>query len=106
MRLLADENIPLPSVHLLRQAGHAVEAVAEFALDGAEQPRLHLAPGSPDTRIRLSLRETPIKFRPLLLRGGQRRRIRSDAIPDILDELDTLGDTELSDFGERIDTHS
>jgi predicted nuclease of predicted toxin-antitoxin system len=29
MRLLADEHIPLPSIRLLREAGHAVEAVAE-----------------------------------------------------------------------------
>lgn len=39
MRLLADENIPLPRVHLLRQAGHEVEAVAEFA-PGAQDPRV------------------------------------------------------------------
>lgn len=31
MRLLADENIPLPSVHLLRSAGCEIAAVGEFA---------------------------------------------------------------------------
>jgi hypothetical protein len=31
MRLPADENLPLPGIRLLRQAGIDVEAVAEFA---------------------------------------------------------------------------
>lgn len=39
MRLLADENFPLPSVKLLRAAGHEIEAVAEFA------------PGLPDSGV-------------------------------------------------------
>lgn len=39
MRLLADENVPLPSVCLLRAAGYDVEAVAEWA------------PGSPDPDV-------------------------------------------------------
>ena len=31
MRFLADENVPLPSIRVLREAGWDVEAVAEFA---------------------------------------------------------------------------
>lgn len=30
-RFLADENVPLPSIRVLREAGWDVEAVAEFA---------------------------------------------------------------------------
>lgn len=93
------------SISARMKAGDDLDAQRTH-LDGAEQPRLNLAPGRPHTRFRLSIRETPIKFRPLLFREGQRRPILCDAIPDILDELDTLGDTELSDFRERIGTHS
>jgi predicted nuclease of predicted toxin-antitoxin system len=39
MWLLADENIPRPSIRLLRAAGHAIEAVAEFG------------PGLPDADV-------------------------------------------------------
>lgn len=39
MRLLADENFPRPSINLLREAGHEIEAVAEFA------------PGLPDSGV-------------------------------------------------------
>jgi predicted nuclease of predicted toxin-antitoxin system len=31
MRFLADEHIPLPSIRLLREAGHEVESIAERA---------------------------------------------------------------------------
>ncbi|CAN5201223.1 hypothetical protein BH24GEM2_BH24GEM2_14700 [soil metagenome] len=39
MRLLADKNVPLPSIRVLRQAGWDVNAVAEFA------------PGARDTAV-------------------------------------------------------
>lgn len=39
MRFLADENIPLPTIRLLREAGLDVESIAE------------LSPGSPDTQV-------------------------------------------------------
>ena len=39
MRLLADENVPYPSVRLLRKAGYDVESMSE------------LAPGAPDTEV-------------------------------------------------------
>lgn len=45
MRFLADENVPLPSVHALRAAGHDVHAVAdpaaaEFPLAGLPDPEV------------------------------------------------------------------
>lgn len=36
MRLLADENLPLPSIRLLREAGYDIEAIAEFAAGAAD----------------------------------------------------------------------
>ncbi len=39
MRFLADENVPLPSIRLLREAGLDIEAVGE------------LAPGAPDVQV-------------------------------------------------------
>ena len=39
MRLLADENIPTPSIRLLREAGHDVMAVAED-MRGAADPEV------------------------------------------------------------------
>ena len=39
MRLLADENVPFPSIRLLRAAGYAVEAMIE------------IGPGSPDPEV-------------------------------------------------------
>jgi predicted nuclease of predicted toxin-antitoxin system len=39
MRLLADENFPLPSIRRLRESGYEIEAVAE------------LAPGMPDSAV-------------------------------------------------------
>jgi predicted nuclease of predicted toxin-antitoxin system len=39
MRLLADENVPYPSVRLLREAGYEVESMSE------------IAPGAPDTEV-------------------------------------------------------
>ena len=39
MRLLADENVPMPSIRLLRTAGYEVEAMSE------------LAPGTPDPDV-------------------------------------------------------
>ncbi len=39
MRLLADENVPVPSIRLLRTAGYEVEAMIE------------LAPGTPDPEV-------------------------------------------------------
>lgn len=39
MRLLADENVPHPSVRVLREAGYDVESISE------------LAPGAPDTEV-------------------------------------------------------
>lgn len=39
MPLLADENVPVPSIRLLRTAGYAVEAMIE------------LAPGTPDPEV-------------------------------------------------------
>ncbi len=39
VRFLDDENVPLPSVRLLREAGMDIEAVAEFA------------PGAPDLQV-------------------------------------------------------
>lgn len=49
MRLLADENIPRPSIHLLRDAGHDVDAVAEL---GAGMPDVEvLSQAQADERI-------------------------------------------------------
>lgn len=39
MRLLADENVPVPSIRLLRTAGYVIEAMIE------------LAPGTPDPEV-------------------------------------------------------
>jgi predicted nuclease of predicted toxin-antitoxin system len=39
MRLLADENVPYPSVRALRAAGHEVESMSD------------IAPGTPDTEV-------------------------------------------------------
>jgi predicted nuclease of predicted toxin-antitoxin system len=39
VRLLADENVPVPSIRLLRTAGYVVEAMIE------------LAPGTPDPEV-------------------------------------------------------
>lgn len=39
MRLLADENVPVPSIHLLRTAGYAVEAMIELA-PGTSDPEV------------------------------------------------------------------
>lgn len=36
IRVLADENVPLPSIRLLREAGLDIEAVAEFAAGTAD----------------------------------------------------------------------
>lgn len=36
MRFLADENLPLPSIRLLREAGLDIEAIAEFAAGAAD----------------------------------------------------------------------
>jgi hypothetical protein len=51
MRLLADKNVPLPSIRVLRQAGWDVDAVAEFA-PGAPAPPgviyLRLIPTGPE----------------------------------------------------------
>ncbi len=47
MRFLADENIPLPGVRLLRNAGLEIEAVAEFAPGAADlQVLTHAASGN------------------------------------------------------------
>lgn len=37
MRLLADENVPLPSIHALRAAGHDVVSVSEEAAGTGDQ---------------------------------------------------------------------
>jgi predicted nuclease of predicted toxin-antitoxin system len=45
VRLLADENVPAPSIRLLRNAGYVVEAMRE------------LAPGTPDPEVLSHARE-------------------------------------------------
>lgn len=45
MRFLADENVPAPTIRLLRSAGLVVESIAE------------VSPGSPDERVLAHARE-------------------------------------------------
>ncbi|MBV9111168.1 MAG: DUF5615 family PIN-like protein, partial [Gemmatimonadetes bacterium] len=61
MRLLADENVPVPSIRLLRSAGYVVEAMIE------------IAPGTADPEVLAHAREHGqilITFEPRLRRVG------------------------------------
>lgn len=43
MRLLADENVPFPTIRLLREAGFDIEAIIEVARGSSDHEVLHLA---------------------------------------------------------------
>jgi hypothetical protein len=71
----------------------------------AEQPRLDFAPGCADARIGFGIGDPPVELRPLLLGERESVRLHGDAVPDVFDELDALGDTELQDLGKWVRSH-
>jgi len=61
---------------------------------------LNFLPGSTCLRVLLIVRKAAVKFVPLGFGKADILRVRGDGVPNILYQLDSLGDTQLNKFGQ------
>lgn len=73
---------------------------------GAEKAGFHIGPGPTLARLSLLGRKAAVEFLALLFGERERLGFSGDAIPNVPDELNALGDAQLQDPGKGIRCHA